>query len=244
MVLENTLESPSYSKEIKPVHPKGNQSWIFIGRTESKAETPILWPPDLKNWFIRKDPDAGKDWRQEEKGMTEDEMVGWHHWLSGHEFEQSPGVGDGQGSLACCSPCGCKVSDMTEQLIWTELRHLNNRKSSNSGTWDVAPFICIAYFFQEHFVVFSMQAFGHVKQLNSQQVHNLNGGTNRPERGLFERSCQRWNKQAENCLVWPQMGPCASGDSKVFPPLHMSKNDWESAMDVQWMLIWVINKFH
>ena len=97
VVLEKTLENPLDCKEIQPVHPKGNQSWIFIGRTE----TSILGPPDAKNWLIRKDPDAGNDWRQE-KGMTEGEVVGWHHWLNGHEFEQAPGVGDGQGSLACC----------------------------------------------------------------------------------------------------------------------------------------------
>ena len=104
VVLEKTLESPLDCKEIQPVHPKGNRSWIFIGRTDAEAETPILWPPDAKNWLIWKDPDAGKDWGQEEKGMTEDEMVGRHHQLNGHEFEQALGVGDGQGSLACCSP--------------------------------------------------------------------------------------------------------------------------------------------
>ena len=103
LVLEKTLESPLDCKEIKPVNPKGNQSWIFIGRTDAEAETPILWPPD-ENWLIWKDPDAGKDWRQEEKGTTEDEMVGWHHWLNEHEFEQAPGDGEGQRSLACCSP--------------------------------------------------------------------------------------------------------------------------------------------
>ena len=109
VVLENTLESPLDIKEIQPVHPKGNQSWIFIGRTDAEAETSILWPPDVKNCVIWKYPDAGKDWRHEEKGMTEDEMVGWHHWLDGHEFEQAPGVGDGQGSLLCCSPWGHRV---------------------------------------------------------------------------------------------------------------------------------------
>ena len=106
MVLQKTLESPLDSKEIKPVNPKGNQSRIFIGRTDAEAETPILWPPDVKNRLIGKDPDAAKDGRQEEKGMTEDEMVGWHHQLDGHEFEQAPGYGHGQGSLACCSPWG------------------------------------------------------------------------------------------------------------------------------------------
>ena len=107
VVLEKTLESPLDCKEIKPVHPKGDQSWIFIKRTD--AETPILWPPDAKNWLVRKYPDAGKDWSQEEKGMTEDKIVGWHHWLSGHEFEQSPVVGEGHWSLACCSPRGGRV---------------------------------------------------------------------------------------------------------------------------------------
>ena len=113
-VLEKTLESPLDCKEIQPVHPKGNQSWIFIGKTDAEAETPILWPPDAKNWLIGKDPDAGKDWRQEEKGTTEDETVGWHHQLDGHE--QALGDGEGQGSLACCSPWSCKESDTTEQL--------------------------------------------------------------------------------------------------------------------------------
>ena len=121
VVLEKTLESPLDCKEIQPVYSKGNQSWIFIGRTDAEAETPILWPPDAKNWLIWEDPFAGKDWRQEEKGMTEDEMVGWHHQLDGHEFEQVLGVGDGQGGLACCSPWGCKDSDMTEWLNWLNI---------------------------------------------------------------------------------------------------------------------------
>ena len=112
----------SLELKINSVHPKGNQSWIFIGRTDAEAETPILWPPDEKNWLIVKDPDSGKDWRWEEKGMTEDEMVGWHHQFDGHEFEQAPGVGDGQGSLACCSPWGHNESDMTEWLNWTDIR--------------------------------------------------------------------------------------------------------------------------
>ena len=120
VVLEKTLESPLDCKEIQPVHPKGNQSWIFFGRTDAKAETPILWPPDVKNWLIGNDPDAGKDWRQEEKWMPENEMIGWHDRLDGHEFEWTPGVGDGQGSLACSSPWGCKESDTTERLNWTD----------------------------------------------------------------------------------------------------------------------------
>ena len=122
VLLEKTLESPLDCKKIQPVHPKGDQSWVFIGRTDAEAETPILWPPDMKNWLIWKDPDAGKDWGQEEKGMTEDEMVGWHHWLCGHEFGWTPGVGDGQGGLVCCSSWGGKELDTTEQLNWTELK--------------------------------------------------------------------------------------------------------------------------
>ena len=118
VVLEKALESPLDCKEIQPVHPKENQSWIFIGKTDAEAEAPILWPHDVKNWLTGKDPDAVKDWRQEEKGKTENEIVGWHHWLNGHEFEQAPGVGDGQGSLVCCSPWVTKswtwLSDWTE----------------------------------------------------------------------------------------------------------------------------------
>ena len=116
VVLEKTLESPLDRKEIQPVHPKGNQSWIFIGKTEAEAETPIFWPPDSKNWVIGKDPVAGKDWRQEEKRTTEDQMVGWHHWLNGHDFEKTQEDGDGQGSLARYSPWGRKELDKTEQL--------------------------------------------------------------------------------------------------------------------------------
>ena len=106
VVLEKTLESPLDCKEIQPVHPKGNQSWVFFGRNDAKAEIPILWPPDVKSWLIGKDSDAGRDWGQEEKGTTEDEMTGWHHRLDGHEFEWTPEVGDGQGGLACCSSWG------------------------------------------------------------------------------------------------------------------------------------------
>ena len=116
LVLEKTLKSLLDSKEIKSVNLKGNQSWIFIGRTDVKAEAPIFWSPDVKSWLIRKEHDFGKDWRQEEKGTTEDEMAGWHHWLDGHELEQTLRDGEGQGSLVCFSPQGCKESDMTEQL--------------------------------------------------------------------------------------------------------------------------------
>ena len=116
VVLEKTLESPLDFEEIKPVNPKGNQSWIFIGRTDAEAEAPILWPPDMKNRLIGKDHDAGKDRGQEEKGTTEDEMVGWHHRLNGHAFEQTPGDGEGQGNLVCCRPWACKESGTTERV--------------------------------------------------------------------------------------------------------------------------------
>ena len=126
VVLEKTLESHLDCKEIQPVHPKGHQSWIFIGRTDAEAETPILWPPDVKNWLIGKKPDAGNDWRQEEKGTTEDEMVRWHHQLDVREFEQAWGVGDGQGSLACCSSWGLRV-----RHNWvTKLTILKTKKKS------------------------------------------------------------------------------------------------------------------
>ena len=133
VVLEKTLESPLDFKEIQSVHHKGNQSWIFIGRTDAVAETPILWPPNAKSQFIGKDPDAGKNWRLEEKGMTENEIVWWHHWLNGHEFEQDPGDNEGQGSLVCCSPWGHKESDTAERLT-------NNKPGSPTyllgGSWE------------------------------------------------------------------------------------------------------------
>ena len=120
VVLKKTLDSRLDCKEIQPVHSKGDQSWVFIGRTDAKAETPILWPPHAKSWLIGKDSDAGRDWGQEKKGTTEDEMTGWHHQLDGHEFGWTPGVGDGQGGMACCDSWGRKESDTTEQLNWTE----------------------------------------------------------------------------------------------------------------------------
>ena len=119
-VLEKTLESPLDCKEIQPVHPKGDQFWVFFGRNDAKAETPVLWPPHEKSWLIEKDSD-GRNWGQEEKGMTEDEMAGWHHRLNGRESEWTPGVGDGQGGLACCNSWGHEELDTTERLNWTEL---------------------------------------------------------------------------------------------------------------------------
>ena len=137
--LEKTLENPLDSKEIKPVSPKGSQPWILAGKTDAEAEAPMLWPPDAKNWLIGKGPDAGKEWRQQEKGTTEDEMVGWHHRLDGHEFKQAPGDGDGQGSLACCSPWGCKELGTTERLNNHEL--LSNHLSSSIKT---STYFCIS----------------------------------------------------------------------------------------------------
>ena len=137
---------PLDCKEIKPVDPKGNQPWIFIGRTVAEAETLMLWPPDVKNWVIWKDPDAEKDWRQEEKGMTEDEMVGWHHRLNGHEFEQAPGVGDGQGSLACCSPWACK--ELTRLSNWTTATKLeSNEKQKVSLLFNSITSVCKNHLF-------------------------------------------------------------------------------------------------
>ena len=122
VVLEKTLESPLDCKEVQPVHPKGDQSWVFVGRTDVEAENPILWPPHAKSWLIGKDSDAGRDWGQEEKGTTEEEMAGWHHWFDRHELGLTPGVGDGQGGLECCNSWHRKESDTTERLNWTELR--------------------------------------------------------------------------------------------------------------------------
>ena len=137
VVLQKTLESLLDCKEIQPVHPKGDQSWVFVGRADVEAETPILWPPDVKSWLIGKDPAAGKDWGQEEKGTTEDEMVGWHHQLDGHGFGWTLGVSDGQGGLVCCSSWGHRESDTTEQLNWTEIK---------SFRWTLFPKGRIIYF--------------------------------------------------------------------------------------------------
>ena len=146
VVLEKTLESPLNCKEIQPVHPKGDQSWICIGRTDAEAEAPMLWPPD-KNWLTGKAPDAGKDWSWEETARTEDEMVGWHHRLDGHEFEQAPGVGDGQGSLVCCSPWGCKELDTTE---WLKLNWTSSPRT---------PFI--TFFFLDHLNLWKVRSIKH-----------------------------------------------------------------------------------
>ena len=138
VVLEKTLESPLDCKEIQPVHSEGDQPWVFTGRTDAKAKTPILWPPHAKSWLIGKDPDAGRDWGQEEKGMTEDEMAEWHHRLDGRESEWTPGVGDGQGDLACCDSWSRKESDTTERLNWTDY-YLNVVEAMVQNT-TLAPF--------------------------------------------------------------------------------------------------------
>ena len=130
-MLEKTLGSPLDCKEIQPVHPKGDQTWVFIGRNDAEAETPILGPLDAKSWLIGKDPDAGRDWGQEENGTTEDEMAGWHHRLNGHEFEWTLGVGDWQWGLVCCDSWGHKESDMSEPLNWTELNEMYANSSLN-----------------------------------------------------------------------------------------------------------------
>ena len=151
VVLEKTLESPLVSKEIKPVHPKGNQSWLFIGRTDAEAETPILWPPDAKNWLIGKDPEAGKDWRREEKGTTEDAMVELHHQLHGHEFGQALGVCHGQGGLACCDSWSRRESDTTStELNWVTNTHtgpklgrFKEHLAKQETDWNLAEFITI-----------------------------------------------------------------------------------------------------
>ena len=139
--LEKTLESPLDCKEIKPITPKGNQPWIFIGRTDAEAEAPILWPPDAKSWLVGKDPDAGKDWRWEEKGMTEDEIVGWHHQLSGHDFEQAPGDGEGQDSLQSMGSQRVGQGLVTEQQQrereWQRQRNRKGeRMNMNESSWN------------------------------------------------------------------------------------------------------------
>ena len=158
VVLKKTLVSPLDCKEIQPVHPKGDQSWVFIGKTDAEAETPILWPPDAKSWLIWKDPDAEKDWGQEEKGTTEDEMVGWHHQLNGHGFGWTPEVGDGQGGLVCCSSWGSQRvgHDWATELNWTELSSSQSeppgkpsviRPPANAvsrTTWWVPLYMCLS----------------------------------------------------------------------------------------------------
>ena len=141
VVLEKTLESPLDSKEIQAVNPKRNQLWLFIVRTDTGTEAPIFWPPNAKSQLTGKDPDAGKDWRQKEKRATEDETVGWHHWFSGHELGQTPGDGDGQGGLACCSPWGRKEWDTTWQLNWTEYV-FTSPPPNNKTAWSTFVKLC------------------------------------------------------------------------------------------------------
>jgi len=157
-VLEKTLESPLDCKEIQPVHSEGDQPWDFFGRNDAEAETPVLWPPHVKRWLIGKDSDAGRDWGQEEKGTTEDEMAGWHHWLNGCEYGWTPGICDGQGGLACCYSWGCKELDMTEQLIWSDL------------IW-MGPDAMISVFWMLSFKpTFSLSTFTFIKRLFSSSL--------------------------------------------------------------------------
>ena len=141
VVLEKTLESPWDCKEIQPVHSEGDQSLVLIGKIDVAAETPVLWPPDAKSGLIWKDPDDGKDWRQEEKGTTEDEMAGCHHWLDGRESGWTPGVGDGQGGLGCCDSWGRKESDTTERLNWTELNWIGFKINNSCPTFHIQLFL-------------------------------------------------------------------------------------------------------
>ena len=161
VVLERTLESPLDCKKIQPVHSEGDQPWDFFGRNDAKAETLVLWPPHAKNWLIGKDSDAGRHWGQEEKGTTEDEMAGWHHWLDGRESEWTLGVGDGQGGLACWDLWGRKESDRTEWLNWTELNRAKSEippqpifpeegalvKSAKVSDHSRSPFVCPSHSF-------------------------------------------------------------------------------------------------
>ena len=149
VVLEKTLESPLDCKEIQAVHSEGDQPWLFFGRNDAKAETPVLRPPHAKSWLIGKDSDSGRDWGQEDKWTTEDEMAGWHHWLDECEFELTPGDGDGQGGLACCNSWGRKELDTTEWLNWTEL----NWRRRLWGTFKITfklPIALLVFLFNYH----------------------------------------------------------------------------------------------
>ena len=150
VVLEKTLESPLDCKKIQPVYSEGDQPWDFFGRNDAKAETPVLWPPHAESWLIGKDCDAGRDWGQEKKGMTEDEMAGWHRWLDGRKSEWTPGIGDGQGGLACCDSWGRKESDTTERLNWTETANNVSYISANYP-WQIHKY-CETEFESEYFL--------------------------------------------------------------------------------------------
>ena len=174
VVLEKTVESPLDCKEIQRVHSKGDQSWVFFGRNDAEAETPVLWPPHAKSWLIGKNSDAGRDWGQEEKGMTEDEMAGWHHRLDGRESEWTPGVGDGQGGLACCDSWGRKESDTTEWLIWSDTLK-SYLLIYHSKHLDLARQIC----FCNYSVIFYHHLLGILANKSELAAHVSNGGGNR-----------------------------------------------------------------
>ena len=169
MVLEKTLESPLDCKKIQPVHPK-DQSWVFTGRNDAKAETPVLWPPHVKSWLIGKNHDAGRDWGQEEQGTTEDEMAGWHHRLDGRESEWTPGVGDGQGGLACCNSWGHKESDTTEWTEWSEYTALLERNRNN--LWTLGIFKHVAFCTYVNYMLCVNKFQDHSKQFFYTQLTN------------------------------------------------------------------------
>ena len=222
VVLEKTLESPLKCSERKPVHPKGNQPWIFTGRTDAEAETPTLWPPDAKNWLIGKDLDAGKDWRQEKKGTTEDEMAGWHHRLNGHEFEKSPGVGDGQGSLACCSPWGRKESDTTvTELNWSLTVNVVEMESV-IHLWNFLPYIkgqsCLLVLSRRYRC--SNKEVGHCLWLNSVRNHEPKGT------GVQQHSSRESCPVASDCYLG-STGQISNEDLKA---------SWQSTHSDSWQI--------
>ena len=194
MVLDKTLESPLDCKDIKPVHPKGNQSWIFIGKTNAEAEAPVLWPPDVKSWLTGKDPDAGKDWRRE-KGMTEREMVGWHHRLDGHEFEQALWVGEGQGGLVCCSPWGRKESDTTE------------RQNENSDALNIRIHVNFLSFLFLLFILYCSSFSWTVKGLSHTYTYIYTTTTTPPPPRQTLLPSRLPHDIEQSSLCWPA-GPC------------------------------------
>ena len=210
VVLKKILENPLDCKEIQPAHRKGNQSWIFIGRTDAKAEAPILWPPDVKNWLIGKVPDARKDWRQEEKGMTEDEMVGWYHRLDGHEFEQAARVGDGQGSLACGSPWGCKESHMTARLNWTKGETTVHREHNPGKATTRRRYVHLHWWQEKHRANSRKINWSQKFSLGRQgcSVAERTGGRGMPIHRAWGSSKEdKWQQNEPQNLLWPPSFP-------------------------------------
>ena len=247
VVLEKTLESPLDCKEIQPVHPKGNQSWIFTGRTDVEAETSILWPPDAKSWLVEKDPDAVKEWRQEEKGPTNDELVGWHHQLHGHGFGWTPGDGDGQEGLACYSPWGCKESDMTERLNWTEnqtwfqkLSWIWQHKKSHRPPNMAAPTF-MPEWLQISCKEVAVSVSHHAGEGESSDTQSTTSGDE--SKGLTVGD--NWKEKIYHLLprdhrldkhgnTWQVGGPTTSEDDVCAPPTFL----WHSSLRVEGFLLW------